>query len=318
MAGKQPVLILQNSGLGNTLNPLTSLSLIYKLPILLLISARGYKVADEPQHQIMGAKMLDILETIGIEYKETTTNGTFEEIKKKLRYLCNKSLDSKYPVALIITKNSLKSDQIVLTDKNYQMSRYDAISIIATYINKTDAIIASTGKIAREMFVIRDLPNIFYMQGSMGHAMAIGLGLTLTKPNKRVIVLEGDGSLIMHMGTLSTIGYYAPKNLLHLILDNESYGTTGGQETTSSTMDFCQLANACGYRQTLSINTKDNLHQVLQRLQNEGVNGPTLLHVKINRKEMEHLPRITTKYTVVETAQIFKNELSRDKSGIRS
>ena len=145
------------------------------------------------------------------------------------------------------------------------------------------------------------------MQGSMGHAAAIGLGIALNQPRKQIIVLDGDGALLMHMGILSTIGYYKPKNLCHVVLDNESYESTGNQATTSSTTDFKKIALAVGYRQAYEASYEKELKYVLKQALH--AEGPTLTRVKINKLPTENIPRITSKYTASDITRIFMKDL---------
>lgn len=311
MTGRMPVVIMQNSGFGNSINPLTSLSIIYNHPMLLLISARGYKVKDEPQHVVMGEKLTEMLKSIELEYEEINESHGDDEIINKLKNITLFSIENKKPVALVIMKDALKSYQSILSESMYEMSRFNALEKVLQYVGDKDAVIASTGKIAREAFVIRDLANIFYMQGSMGHAMNIGLGVALTKPNKRVFVLEGDGSMIMHMGSLSTIGFTKINNFIHIILDNEVYGSTGSQKTTSTSVDFKSLAISCGYKRAFSAKKESELIKILERIK-EFEDGPTLIHIKINNLELDNLPRISSKYTVEEITSNFINKLNED------
>jgi phosphonopyruvate decarboxylase len=143
------------------------------------------------------------------------------------------------------------------------------------------------------------------MQGSMGHASAMGLGIALHQPTKKVVILDGDGSLLMHMGILSSIGYYHPKNLYHIVLDNESYESTGDQDTTSPSTDFSRIAKACGYRVAEDVAEQEALKDKLKRILHG--DGPAFLRVKINRLPTADIPRITTKYTSEKIAENFRN-----------
>jgi phosphonopyruvate decarboxylase len=188
-------------------------------------------------------------------------------------------------------------------DEAYSMSRLDAIRVVAESIADTDAIVSTTGKISRELFTVKDRPGNFYMQGSMGHAMAIALGIATTAPARTVVVLDGDGAAIMHMGTLSTIGHYAPPRLIHIVLDNEAYGSTGNQATTSSTTAFEKVALACGYRIGLRCTTAAELRDALD-IARRGP-GPSCILAKVNLEEAAAGPRVTSKYTPQQTRHRF-------------
>ena len=153
--------------------------------------------------------------------------------------------------------------------------------------------IATTGKTGRELFTIADRPNHLYVVGGMGTASAIGLGITLARPEQPVVVIDGDGAALMKLGTLSTVGFYQPRNLLHIILDNESHDSTGGQQTASPVVDFAAIAQAANYRQAISLDGRNDLGAAVRKLRNEP--GPSLLHVKIRPGSPDNLGRPTVK-----------------------
>lgn len=323
LGGKKAAVMMQNSGIGNLINPITSLNMIYDIPTLLLVSGRGYKIDnDEPQHAIMGARMRDIFDSIGVINYELPEN--LEEFKGVLAKINHEIYNDKKVAALIVKKGSIGEYDLktVPTGKNETrsiskeqsssplMARYDAIELIASCLGGDEAVIASTGKISRELFVINDKPANFYMQGSLGHASAIGLGLALSRPEKKVVVLEGDGAIIMHMGMLSTVGHYKPKNMAHIVLDNETYDSTGGQFTTSTTTLLEDVAGACGYSASFKVITKDGLKNALKSALS--TEGPTFIIVKVCRDKRE-VPRITTKYTCSEITNNFRRFLNSDK-----
>jgi phosphonopyruvate decarboxylase len=156
--------------------------------------------------------------------------------------------------------------------------------------------------IARELYKVADRPGNFYMQGSMGHAISIGLGLC-GGDSRKVIVLDGDGAILMHMGSLSTVGYYRPRDLIHVVLDNEAYGTTGNQQTTSPTTNFATIAIACGYVSGVTCSTTNELKTALRDAFEK--RGPSLIRVKVNQMEKRDVPRITQQYTPEQNAQRF-------------
>jgi phosphonopyruvate decarboxylase len=193
--------------------------------------------------------------------------------------------------------------------EKYPMKRMDAIRLIAESLSGEEYVVATTGKPSRELFAVKDRARNFYMQGSMGHAAAIGLGIAREQAGKKVVVLDGDGALLMHLGILSSIGHYAPENLLHIVLDNESYETTGDQDTTSGTTDFCAMAKAAGYRAALELSAPADLQARFREFL--GKPGPSLLRVKINRLPTPNIPRITSRHTSTAIADAFQREFTR-------
>jgi len=305
LAGKNSAIFIQNQAFGHILEPLSSLNLVYGIPCLIFMSGRGYKINDEPQHMIMGEKMIQLLDAMEISYEELPDDEY--QLQSTLKRAHVNSKETKKPIIIIVKKGQIMPSVTVgTTDNIYELSRADVFASLKMHL-KSDAnlIISTTGKISRELYLQNDKKNNFYMQGSMGHAIAIALGLARTKPDKRVIVLDGDGAVLMHMGSLSTVGYYAPKNLLHIVFDNESHGSTGGQKTTSSTTNLVNVAKACGYSHGFIAKTKEELEKYLPEVFN--IHGPTMLVIKINNVEAAKLPRITEKYSCTQITSNFKN-----------
>jgi phosphonopyruvate decarboxylase len=173
------------------------------------------------------------------------------------------------------------------------MSRIESIKIIRETLGGDDAIIATTGKIGRELFTLGDTKNQLYIVGSMGCAAGIGFGIQYVKPDQRVVVLDGDGAVLMKMGTLATIGYYKPEQFIHVILDNEAYESTGGQRSVSPTVDFCHIAAACGYRQCYRADTPHDLIHAIHSIRANS--SPSLIHVKVSSGFDSSLGRPTLK-----------------------
>ncbi len=155
----------------------------------------------------------------------------------------------------------------------------EALRFITAATHESDAVIATTGKIGREVFSINDKNSNFYMVGSMGLASALGLGLSLARTSGRTVILDGDGALLMHMGSLGTLGYYGPSGIVHIVIDNETYESTGGQFSVSSTVDFCSVAAACGYASAWRVDTETAIKDALDKT--SGVIGPHLIHIKV-------------------------------------
>lgn len=309
-AGAQAAVFLQNSGFGNLVNPLTSLSLIYNLPTLIFMSLRAFPDSrhDEPQHRIMGETTEQLLDLFSVPHWIMPTDPMqFAAVLDQAMTLQRQNK----PAAILIPKGAIAAapnrPAQTVTDHSRPLSRLDAISAVAAALSNQDAIVSTTGMISRELYLACDRPGNFYMQGSMGHAMAIGLGAALAKPKQRVCILDGDGAVLMHMGTLSTIGAHAPSNLCHVILDNEAYSSTGNQKTSSATTALEAVARACGYRYTQRCTTPEEITSALQ--QAAAADGPSCILIKINLQEQPSLPRITEKYTPADTYEQFRSFL---------
>lgn len=287
--GKIPVVYLQNSGLGNCINPLTSLldEWIYAIPALLLIGWRAKPgEPDEPQHRRMGAILLDLLTLLAIPYvivdeHATEPEALFEPIQLHF------SLDKK-PLALVFTQQALKTPT-----QNQSMTRVDAIEhntlplreqLLEYMVSNSQPhylFVTTTGKTSRELYEIRDHFQQthdcdFLTVGSMGCASSIALGIAMQQPQKRVIVVDGDGACLMRMEALATIGHVKPSNLLHVLIDNNAYESTGAQQTQSHQVDFAAIALACGYQHGLTVSDLGNFAQNYLNF----TQGPTLLVVK--------------------------------------
>ncbi len=303
LSGNPAVVMIQNSGLGNLINPLTSLSMIYELPVLIFVTGRAYGISDEPQHEIMGRTMGKLLDAIGILHWDLPTEGNafqgildtgIQEAKKR-----------NVPVVFFVAKGTFGPYASCESQpkSEYSMKRIDAIKEIAQSLCERDLVFSTTGKISRELFSVYDRKNNFYMQGSMGHIGSLALGAALSHPDRSVIVLDGDGAFLMHLGAVSTIGHYQPEHFYHLVLDNEAYETTGNQDTTSSTVDFEMIAKACGYRMTRKVAEVSELRNTLRDFFTQ--KGPALLHIKVNRIETKDIPRITTRYSAPQISRSF-------------
>lgn len=309
LAGRRAVIMCQNSGLGNMVNPITSLNFPFRIPLLLIITLRGEPgLEDEPQHELMGqitGKLLDVLRIPWTFFPNKT-----EAVGAVLVQAHSEMAKTGLPFALIMRKGDvgetvlphydIKSNQSLVKPVGKfrhkpedRMSRIDSIKIIRETLSSDDAIITTTGKIGRELFALGDAKNQLYTVGSMGCAAGIGFGVQYVKPNQRVVVLDGDGAVLMKMGTLATIGSNKPEHFIHVILDNEVYESTGGQRSVSSTVDFCQIAAACGYKKCYRADTQHTLIRALHLTEDNS--GPSLIHVKVSSRSEPTLGRPTIK-----------------------
>ena len=305
IGGERCVVMLQNSGLGNAVSPLTSLNYVFRIPLLLIVTHRGAPgIKDEPQHVLMGEITGDLLDTMRVpwEYFPDEEDKIDPVLKRAIAYMEGE----KRPYGLIMRKgtvatHALKKDSI---SKNEQVkqeqndffksgeqppSRNEVLrEIISLTPEDKTVVIATTGFTGRELFSIKDRNNQLYMVGSMGCASSLGLGLALARPDLQVIIIDGDGAALMRMGNFSTIGAYAPKNLLHILLDNEVHDSTGAQSTVSSMVEFANIAIACGY--TLAY--KGNKIELIAKVFAENnASGPRFAHLKTTPGTISDLPR---------------------------
>ncbi len=284
---KIPVVFLQNSGLGNIIDPLTSLHQIYKIPVFLLITWRGFagEDTDSPEHYIMGRDFEDYLKISHLPYEILSEKNYANQIMK----LGGIALTQKIPVAAIIKRDlydSYKSP--TATQKQSEFQRYDAIKIIKESL-ETFSFVSTNGVTSRESFAVKGSPD-FYMIGSMGLASAIGCGAALSQKEKRIAVLDGDGGILMHFGLLPFIGSCKPQNLFHFILDNEVYATTQNQPTVSPTTEYDKIALASGYRQAYKVSSTEELRSLLAAIKD--YDGPVLVWVKIAPGYKEGIRRV--------------------------
>lgn len=294
--GKIGVVYMQNSGFGKTVNPITSLADpdVYGIPMILMIGWRGEPgKKDEPQHKKMGRIMMHLLKTLEISYEIMSDNP--KVIEKQLEEATNFAKKNGSPYALIIRTDTFADYSCDKKDSNFEMKREEAIIEIVKNLDKDDIIISTTGKTSRELFECREHnkqnhSNDFYTVGSMGCSSGIAFSVALQKKNK-VFVFDGDGAALMQMGSFATIGYYKPKNLYHILFDNSSYESTGGQPTVSDTVDFEKIAKACGYNYTATVKTKEELNNQIKKIKN--MEGPLLIVVKIKCGSRKDLGRPT-------------------------
>ena len=286
LAGKFPIVYMQNDGYGNAINPLSSLQLMYKLPALLMISWRGEpNKKDAPQHKLMGKTILDLLSIFEIPYSIIDEENYEEKISSAKKYM---KLYKK-PYALIFKKGILQKFNKEQS-KNIELNfRHEYIQRLNKQLKDDDIILGTTGFTGRELFQTTNHKAKFYMMGSMGCLASIGLGLAKSYPEKRIFVLDGDGALLMKLGTLSTIGNYSPNNLIHICFDNNNYESTGGQKTTSNSSDFVSLAKSCNYKESLLIENINEFESILDKI--DSIEKPLFLHVKIKSGTIENLKR---------------------------
>lgn len=295
--GKIPLIYLQNSGVGNLINPLLSLadSEIYSIPMLILVGWRGEPgFKDEPQHIKQGRVMCQMLDAMEQPYLILDSNPDLAEFQlKEAVQFCQ---ENDAPYFLIVPKDTFAKEEDPRYPKPFQMSREFAIQTIIQSPQFLEARwVATTGMISRELFETRRNTNQRHEQdfltvGGMGHASAIALGLALNLPNKKIICLDGDGAALMHLGTLAIIGQQKLNNFCHILLNNGAHDSVGGQPTVALQMDWPAMALSIGYTQAFTVSDSGQLQDILNRLL-AITEGAVFIEVRVNRGNRADLGR---------------------------
>ena len=296
--GKTPFVYMQNSGLGNAVNPLLSLAApeVYGIPILLMIGWRGEPgVKDEPQHVKQGEVMLAMLDAMKIGYEILPDN--LEDALPVIKGLIQQIKLTKTQKALVVRKNSF--DKYVLqgaNSNNYQLSRESAIQTLITHLDEQDIVISTTGKASRELFESRAAKNSghqrdFLTVGSMGHANQIALGIALMKPNRSIYCFDGDGATLMHTGGIGIIGNSKPSNFKHIVFNNGAHESVGGQPTIGLKINLEAIAKGFNYQGVFQASSLDELNKLMPRIKD--MDGPILLEIKIACSSRADLGRPT-------------------------
>lgn len=309
LAGKRSVMICQNSGLGNTVNPLTSLAHTFRIPLLLITTWRGEPgLKDEPQHELMGRITERLLADMEIPHRLFPKEEA--EIPEAIEAADRALVASERPFAFLMEKGAVRDDGLDQRKRTLpppgkrhdhregieRPTRAVALEAFLGLVSKEAAVITTTGKCGRELFTLADRDQHFYQVGSMGCASGLGLGVALNVV-RPVVVLDGDGAALMKMGTFATIGAYAPKNLIHVVLDNGTHDSTGGQATVSESVDFAAVALACGYPHAYSTDTLAGFERAYREAAK--LTGPVLLHLRIRPGSLATLGRPTVKPAAV-------------------
>lgn len=295
-SGNTAAVYMQNSGLGNTINPLTSLTdpEVYKIPMLLIIGWRGEPgVKDEPQHIKQGRITPAQLDLLEIPYWVLDAHSNLPDL---LGAALEKMHSSNAPVALLVRKDTFSKYKSTRTAQlQSSLQREDALRELLS-LSGDDLVVSTTGKTSREVFEIRNQAGLpqrdFLTVGAMGHTASIALGVALGNPEKRVICIDGDGSALMHLGALPIIGSLKPRNLVHVLLNNAAHESVGGQPTVAGEMDFQAISAASGYVGYFRAETLDQLKAAWDTIQNAA--GPILLEVRIGIGSRDDLGRPTS------------------------
>jgi phosphonopyruvate decarboxylase len=331
LGGKRAIVMMQNSGLGNAVSPLTSLNAVFRIPVLMIVTLRGEPggPSDEPQHELMGAITTKMLETMNVAWDWFPREQA--EIAPAIEKAVSHMTKTGLPFCLVMKKDSVAPHKLATkavvrgsaietsttastgtgtsTSTGGRPSREEALRAVQSAVEPRDIVIATTGFTGRELYACDDRHNQLYVVGSMGCASSIGLGLAWARPDRRVVVLDGDGAMLMRLGALATLAYEQPKNLLHVLLDNEAHESTGGQSTVSHSMDLPGVARACGYT---SVTTAANAAD-LEALVRDRRPGLRFVALKTRHGVPDDLPR--PKVTPREVAGRIRNVLSDETGG---
>lgn len=306
IGGRRACVMMQNSGLGNAVNPLTSLAHTFRIPLLLICTLRGDPASkDEPQHTLMGRITARLFETMEVPWELFPAEA--RAIEPVLDRAEEHFARERRPYALImrqgtVTPHPLRketggqrrpgdgdSKRFYNEKGDARPTRNQALRrIIELSPERGTVLVATTGYTGRELFALNDRANHLWMVGSMGCASSLGLGLALARPDLRVIVIDGDGAALMRMGNFATIGAYAGPNLIHIVLDNEAHDSTGAQVTVSAGVSFAGVAAACGYRVVME---GDELALLDALLAGPSHRGPRFGQLKIQPGAIQRLPR---------------------------
>lgn len=310
--GNVPLVYLQNSGLGNIVNPVTSLthSEVYSIPIVYLVGWRGQPgIHDEPQHIKQGAITLDLLDILDIEYAVITKETKFDELVDVFENNFVNQLNNGNSVAVVVSKGAFEDYKIKKENKNV-LTREEAIQTIVDFLSDDDMVVSTTGKASRELFEYREElkqghGNDFLTVGSMGHSSSIALGVALNNSNKKIFCFDGDGAILMHMGSLALIGSMKPNNFHHVMFNNSAHESVGGLPTIMSDIYIDEIVLACGYKKVYNASNIDELKSILPQFIED--NGPVFLNIDVNLESRKDLGRPTT--TPIENKIEFTNKL---------
>jgi phosphonopyruvate decarboxylase len=298
--GKIPLVYMQNSGIGNAINPLLSLvdEKVYSIPMLLLIGWRGEPgIKDEPQHIKQGEVTVELLDAMDIPYIVLSNDS--KEANKQVNKAILTAEKSNSAFAIVIKKGTFEKYSIKETIKtSFPMSREDAINSIVDVLDSKDIVVSTTGKTSRELFEIREArkqPHFtdFLTVGSMGHTSQIALGIALQKKDRNIICIDGDGAVLMHMGGLAIIGNQQPNNFIHIVINNGAHESVGGQPTVGFNINLPNIALANNYKSAVKVSTKDELNSALQNINKS--NMPMFIEILVRVGSRDNLGRPTIK-----------------------
>ncbi len=296
--GQIPLVYMQNSGLGNVVNPLMSLASpeIYGIPMVLMIGWRGRPgMKDEPQHVHQGRVTPDTLKAMNIDY--IVLSDYINEAKKQTNQAIQNAIANNCPIALLIPKGTFGSYKFNQSFPKLTLEREDAIIKVASSIEDNAAVVCTTGMPSRELFEYRARNGArhetdFLTVGGMGHASQIALGLALKQPNRTVYCIDGDGAALMHLGAMAISGNSGVSNFIHIVVNNGAHESVGGQPTVGFAIDFPAIAKACGYKTAVSIDSIEEIGKQVKAAQL--VDGPTFIEIHVKTGHRDNIGRPTT------------------------
>lgn len=309
LAGRRPVVMLQNSGLGNLVNPLASLTHPFRIPVLLIVTLRGDpSIKDEPQHELMGRTTRELLQTLEVEHDWFPSSD--EAIAPAIEQAVARQNATGLPYAFVLRKNVVTdyTPRAAGSNSTSHPTRREALVAISAAMRADSVVVATTGKTGREWFEVADRARNLYLVGSMGCAPSVALGLA-REIDAPLLVLDGDGAALMRLEAFASVGNQAPKQFVHVVLDNEAYDSTGAQRTISAGVDFPAIARACGYVSAQTIIGVDALRDAVAHAQS--TSGPHFIHYRISLGASPELGRPSV--APREVAERLRNVL-RDRS----
>jgi phosphonopyruvate decarboxylase len=316
--GEPALVYMQNSGIGNSINPLTSLAdpEVYSIPMLLVVGWRGAPgTKDEPQHIKQGRITPALLEALEIPcFRIDSSTDNHEKV---ISEACTVMRHREGPAAILVMPDTFESYASAITGTElYPLSREEAIKAVVGCLDHEDFIVSTTGKASRELYEHRmsmksEDCRDFLTVGSMGHAASIAMGLSSALRDRRVICLDGDGSIIMHMGSMAIIGKRALGNLVHIVLNNGAHESVGGQPTVGFEVDFVGIAKSCGYRWATSVEDKDGILRAMTQALD--AHGPSFIEVRVNRRVRGNLGR--PKDSPIKNRKAFMKACCSDRIG---
>ena len=290
---KIPSIYMQNSGLSNALNPLISIAHknVYSIPLILIIGWRGSpRIKDEPQHNVKGKITEKILKLLGIKYTILRSNSDLKKFDKQIK----DAKKNKTIVACLIEQGTLEKNNKKIKKKNlFNIDKENFFKTLLETLDNKSKIISSTGYNSREIMYIREKYQLkkskdFYMVGGMGHTSSVALGYSLST-NKKTICVDGDGSFLMHLGSIKTAGTFANKNFKYILLNNNTHDSVGGQSTYANNINFEKLSKSLGFKKFYSIKNNQNLKKNLKQFLSG--NSLNFLEVRVSNSKIKKLPR---------------------------
>ena len=306
--GHPACVYMQNSGIGNIVNPVTSLANeeVYGIPMLFIVGWRGEPgFHDEPQHKFMGRVTKEMLELLEISYSVIGNTTSSDELKQIFKE-ASKTLSEGKQYAVIVRKDAFEAGKSIKYQNGHSLIREEVIEEILHCIHKTDIVVSTTGKISREVYeqsdkILGQHAQEFLTVGGMGHASMIALAIAKTTPSEKVFCIDGDGAVLMHMGALAFIGREHPENMIHICLNNEAHESVGGMPTGAAGQSYADIAQQCGYRQVHRIETKEELKTVFQGMRE--MKGPVFIEIMVAMDSRKDLGR--PKETATENKNAF-------------